>query len=184
LEACGFDPTPITKQPEARLERDEKTGKMKVIRAQSQAPYYRVPMSWNFSRFLKNVIELENEHTMISEMVRRLREDLMVQLPDFGKHLGYDDKSIDSYSTGQENRETGKTSDPDANWGKHETSGFDKDGNLWKKIKSWLGYGLHLIADTIYEIPVAFSVTAASASEPVKLGSLIQTSFEQTPALE
>ena len=183
LEACGFDPTPITKQPEARLERDEKTGKMKVIRAAAQAPYYQVPMSWNFSRFLKNVIELEDEHTMISEMVRRLRENLMAELPDFGKHLGYDGKAIDSYSTGQENRETGQTSDPDANWGKHETSGFDKDGNLWKKVKSWFGYGLHLIADTVYEIPVAFSVTAASASESVELGSLIQNTFEQTPAL-
>ncbi len=183
LEACGFDPTPITRQPEARLERDEKTGKMKVIRAAAQAPYYQVPMSWNFSRFLKNVIELEDEHTMISEMVRRLRENLMAELPDFGKHLGYDGKAINSYSTGQENRETGQTSDPDANWGKHETSGFDKDGNLWKKVKSWFGYGLHLIADTVYEIPVAFSVTAASASEPVELGSLIQKSFEQTPAL-
>jgi len=183
LEACGFDPTPITKQPEARLERDEKTGKMKVIRSAAQAPYYQVPMSWNFSRFLKNVIELEDEHTMISEMVRQLRENLMAELPDFGKHLGYDGKAIDSYSTGQENRETGQTSDPDANWGKHETSGFDKDGNLWKKVKSWFGYGLHLIADTVYEIPVAFSVTAASASESVELGSLIQKSFEQTPAL-
>jgi hypothetical protein len=140
-------------------------------------------MSWNFSRFLKNVIELEDEHAMISEMVCRLRENLMAELPDFGKHLGYDGKAIDSYSTGQENRETGQTSDPDANWGKHETSGFDKDGNLWKKVKSWFGYGLHLIADTLYEIPVAFSVTAASASEPVELGNLIQNSFEQTPAL-
>jgi hypothetical protein len=152
LEACGFDPTPITKQPEARLERDETTGKMKVIRT-------------------------------ISEMVRRLRENLMAELPDFGKHLGYDGKAIDSHSTGQENRETGQTSDPDANWGKHETSGFDKDGNLWKKVKSWFGYGLHLIADTVYEIPVAFSVTAASASESVELDSLIQNSFEQTPSL-
>jgi hypothetical protein len=156
---------------------------MKVIRTAAQAPYYQVPMSWNFSRFLKNVIELEDEHTMISEMVRRLRENLMAELPDFGKHLGYDGKAIDSYSTGQENRETGQTSDPDANWGKHETSGFDKDGNLWKKVKSWFGYGLHLIADTVYEIPIAFSVTAASASESVELGSLIQNTFEQTPAL-
>ena len=65
LEACGFDPTPITKQPEARLERDETTGKMKVIRTAAQAPYYQVPMSWNFSRFLKNVIDIEDEHAII-----------------------------------------------------------------------------------------------------------------------
>jgi hypothetical protein len=179
LEACGFDPTPITMQPEARLERDEKTGKMKVIRSEAQAPHYQVPMSWNFSRFLKNVIALEDEQKMISEMVRRLRESLIAELPDFGKHLGYDGKSINSYSTGQQNRKTGQTSDPDANWGKHETKGVDKDGNPWKKVKSWFGYGLHLIADTLYESPVAFEVTAASASEPVELRSLIQQTFEQ-----
>ena len=183
LEACGFDPTPVTKQPEASLQRDEQTGKMKVIYSDTQEPYYEVPMSWNFSRFLKNVIELEDEKKMISEMVRKLREHLMVALPDFGKHLGYDGKSIDSYSTGRQNRETGQTSDPDANWGKHETKGVDKDGNLWKKVKSWFGYGLHLIADTLYEIPVAFEVTTASAAEQDALGSLIQKTFEQTPAM-
>jgi len=183
LAACGFDPTPITKQPEATLARDEQTGKMKVIRSAAQAPYYQVPMSWNFSRFLKNVIKLEDEQKMISEMVRKLREDLMDELPDFGKHLGYDGKAIDSYSTGQQNRETGQTSDPDANWGKHETKGVDKGGNPWKKVKSWFGYGLHLIADTVYEIPVAFGLTVASASEPVELGGLIHQTFEQTPAI-
>jgi len=183
LAACGFDPTPIIRQPEAILQRDEQTGKMKVIRSNAHAPYYQVPLSWNFSRFLKNVIALEDEQKMISEMVRKLREDLMAALPDFGKHLGYDGKSIDSYSTGQQNRETGQTSDPDANWGKHETKGVDKDGNLWKKVKSWFGYGLHLIADTLYEIPVAFELTTASASEPVELCSLIHKTFEQTPAI-
>ena len=75
LAACGFDPTPVTKQPEASLQRDEQTGKMKVIYSDTQAPYYEVPMSWNFSRFLKNVIELEDEKKMISEMVRKLREN-------------------------------------------------------------------------------------------------------------
>jgi hypothetical protein len=50
------------------------------------------------------VIKLEDEQKMISEMVRRLGEDLMAELPDFGKHLGYDGKSINSYCTGQQNR--------------------------------------------------------------------------------
>ena len=107
---------------------------------------------------------------MISAIVRKLREDLMADLPDFGKHLGYDGKAIDSYSTGQQNRETGQTSsDPDANWGKHETKGVDKDGNLWKKVKSWFGYGLHLIADTLYEIPVAFRLTGHRHRSPSSL---------------
>ena len=57
-----------------------------------------------------------------------------------GEHLGYDGKAVDSYSTGQTSRKTGKT--PDADWGKHETTGVDrKTGNLWRKVKSWFGYG-------------------------------------------
>jgi hypothetical protein len=57
--------------------------------------------------------------------------------------MGYDGKSIQSYSTGRENRKTGKTSDPEADWGKHETKGIDsKTGKPWTK---GFGYGLHLI---------------------------------------
>lgn len=65
-------------------------------------------------------------------MVRQLPE--RTELPDFGKHLGYDGKTVDSHSTGQASRKTGKTSDPDA--GKHQTTGVDrKTGNLWMKAK-------------------------------------------------
>ena len=39
--------------------------------------YCYVPDSWNFSRFLKNVIELEENHGMITDMIRQLREALM-----------------------------------------------------------------------------------------------------------
>ena len=68
--------------------------------------------------------------------------------------------------TGRTSRKTGKT--PDADWGKHETTGVDgKTGNLWRKVKSWFGYGLR--ADTKYEIPVAFSVTRASRAETKEL---------------
>ena len=40
---------------------------------------------------------------------------------------------------------------------------------MYKQIKQWFGYGLHLIAGTHYEIPVAFEVTPDSASEHVEL---------------
>jgi len=36
------------------------------------------------------------------------------------------------------------------------------------------GYGLHPIADTRYEIPVAFEATEASASEPVVLSEMVR----------
>jgi hypothetical protein len=183
LEVCGFDSTPIYEQPVATLSRDEKTGKMKVVKSKPKAPYYVVPNSWNFSRFLKNVIELEDQGKMITGMITKLREQLMSELPDFGKHLGYDGKSIDSYSTGQTNKKTAMTSDPDGDWGKHETKGVDKDGKPWSKIKSWFGYSLHLIADTVYEIPVAAHVTRASASEHTELRDMVGETFEETPSL-
>ena len=107
-----------------------------------------------------------------------------MELPDFGQHLGYDGKAIESHSSGQKNRDSGETSDPDADWGKHETGGIDaRSGKPWTKIKSWFGYGLHLMADTHYEIPVAVHVTPASSSEQLELRTMIRETFEQSPQL-
>ena len=113
-----------------------------------------VPDGCNLSRFLGSVARLEEKHGLVSGMLEALRARLMEVLPDFGRHLGYDGKAIDSHSTGQASRKTGRTSDADADWGKHETRGVDRTGKAWVKIKSWFGYELHLIADSAYEIPV------------------------------
>ncbi len=62
--------------------------------------------------------------------------------------------------------------------GKHETGEVNaKTGAVWKKVKSWFGYGLHLIADTDHEVPVAFEVTRASASEPGALSGMVEELF-------
>jgi hypothetical protein len=61
-----------------------------------------VPNSWNFSRFLSNLIAVETEQGLVSQMLIDLREQLMAVLPDFGQHLGYDGKAIDSHSTAQD----------------------------------------------------------------------------------
>jgi len=108
----------------------------------------------------------------------------MEVLPDFGEHLGYDGKAIESHSTGRADRATGETSDPDADWGKHETAGTDtRTGKPWKTIKSRSGYGPHPIADTRHEIPVAVHVTPASASEQIELRTMIGETFEQESEL-
>uniref|UniRef100_UPI0025CDDFD3 transposase n=1 Tax=uncultured Lamprocystis sp. TaxID=543132 RepID=UPI0025CDDFD3 len=149
LQACGFAVLPVQKKPAAHLVRDPVTGNMTVVYAAPEEAHYAVPDSWNFSRFLANVIELEETLGMVTGMITTLREQLMEVLPEFGRHLGYDGKAIESHSTGRVNRTTGETSDPDADWGKHETSGIDaRTGKPWKKIKTWFGYGVHLIADT------------------------------------
>ena len=85
-------------------------------------------------------MDVEEERGLVSAMVDDLRAALMAEIPDFGRHLGYDGKAIESHSTGAEGRETGRTSDPDADWGKHETSGVARGGRLWTKVTSWFGY--------------------------------------------
>jgi hypothetical protein len=184
LQACGFEILPVQKKPVAELVRDELSGGVTVRWAQPDEPAFAVPASWNFSRFLANVIELEESLGLVTGMIISLRRELMEELPDFGCHLGYDGKAIESHSTGQVDRDSGQSSDPDADWGKHETSGVDaRTGKPWKKIKSWFGYGLHLIADTRYEIPVAVHVTPASASAQVELRAMIRETFEEDPEL-
>jgi len=184
LTICGFDPIPVQRKPTARIERNQETGKAEVVYPEAETPRYKIPSSWNFSRFLENLIELEKNQGLISNMVPRLREELMKVLPDFGKHLGYDGKAIKSHSTGQVNKKIEKTSDPDADWGKHETAGVDsRTGKIWKKTKTWFGYTLHLIADTQYEIPVSFSIAPASVSEYIEMEKLIKKTLEETLSL-
>ena len=46
-----------------------------------------------------------------------------------------------------------------------------------------IGYGLHLIADTHYEVPVAFEVTRASTSEVKMLPKMLETLFARAPEM-
>ena len=113
----------------------------------------------------------------------------MEEVENFGEHLGYDGKGLRSHSTGRKHRKTGQSSDPEADWGRHETSGKDgRTGRLWRKIRQWFGYQIHLIADTRYEIPVAWRVTRASRSEVKELwgnqGTLLncRNNFARVPS--
>ena len=180
LEMCGFAPVPL--QSRIRYGTEPGTGGARVIVIDSP-PRSPAPRSHNFSRFLLNVVKLEEEQSFVSKMIASLREELKRLLGDFGEELGYDGKAVRSNSTGQKNRTTARTSDPDADWGKHETSGVDSNGKAWTKIKSWFGYGLHIIADTKYEIPVALSVTRASVSEVKELDRMIELLFAEDPEL-
>jgi hypothetical protein len=184
MDACGFDPLPIQRKPKPQVVTDPETGVSRIEMAPTPEAVRAVPASWNISRFLANVIELEASLGMVSEMTVVLREQLMAVLPDFGEHLGFDGTDIASHSTGQKARTSAQSSDPDADWGHHETLGIDaRTGKAWKKVKRWFGYGLHLIADTRYEIPVAFELTRASVSEQPTLRAMIRATFSESPEL-
>lgn len=184
FDACGFNTVPIQHKPDAELVRNIETGKMEIVYPNQKDPHYNIPHAWNFTRILINIIELEETLGMIKDLTTTLRKQLMEELPDFGTHLGYDGKAVTSHSTGQVNKETKQTSDPDADWGKHEIHGIDtKTGKPWTKVKSWFGYCFHVMADTKYEIPVAFDVTPASHSEQTTLRKLIRSTFGEDPQL-
>ena len=181
LEICGFDPLPFQGAPVTEL----RTGGG-APRAVTRPARVRstVPSHWNFSRFLGSVARLEGERGAVSAMIASLRAALFEEVPDFGRHLGYDGKAIASHSTGRIGKGRDSASDPDADWGRHETGGVNgRTGALWKTVTSWFGYGLHLIADTDHEVPVAFAVTRASASEPRVLPGMLEALFTEMPRL-
>lgn len=89
-------------------------------------------------------MDLQDKQGLVSAMIESVRVSLFKEVPDFARHLGYDDKAIRSHSTDRLAKGKEQTSDPDADWGKHETSGANAGiGQIWKKVKSWFGYGLH-----------------------------------------
>ena len=181
LEVCGFDPLGWQRPPVRTLERDA-DGRASVVEFPS-ARRDGIPTEAAFSRFLSSVVRLEEETGAVSAMAATLRGRLMEALPGFGRHLGYDGKALPSHSTGRKDAASGKTSDEDADWGKHETVGVDGRGKGWTKVKSWFGYSFHLIADVEHEVPVWFGVERASASEHRVLASGVEELFAAEPEL-
>ena len=139
LDLCGFYPLPLQGAPVTEL--CERTEGRRCAVTHPAPVRDTVPSHWNFSRLLGCLIRLEDERGLVSGMIGSLRASLFEELPDFGRHLGYDGKGIESHSTGRIGEGEEHASDPDADWGKHETIGVNgKTGAIWKKVKSWFGY--------------------------------------------
>ncbi len=125
----------------------------------------KVPTAWSFSRFLAKLLSLEEE---IDALFDRLVAEVSALLPDFGKNLALDGKAMETHAryrkAGEAKSPDGRR-DTDANKGVKVYRGQREDGTLWEKIVSWFGYKLHLLVDADYELPVAYTVTKASAAE-------------------
>ena len=102
---------------------------------------------------------------MFEDLVATIRD----VLPGFGKSLAIDSKAIKSHAKKQQKGKKGRTRDGrrdiDADTGVKKYKGKRKDGTLWEKVSSLFGYKLHLIVDSIHELPVAYTVTKASRSD-------------------
>jgi hypothetical protein len=109
-------------------------------------------------------------------MFEGLVESLRKVLPEFGVHLALDSKAVASLTP---RRTEDSPTDPDgrrdldADLGVKTYRGIHKDGTAWEKTVKWFGYKVHLIVDATYELPVAYEVTKASASDIVEGRDLV-----------
>lgn len=122
-----------------------------------------VPSANAYTNFLKLLMEHVD---LIEALFCDLVEKLSVLLPGFGKVLAADSKAIRSRARrASTNKQVDCRGEADADRGVKTYKGQRKDGSAWETVKSWFGFKLHLIVDAEYELPVAYRVTKASASD-------------------
>jgi hypothetical protein len=122
-----------------------------------------VPDAWVYSRFFRRLEKHSTEVRRIFDvLVDRCREEL----PNFGRRMGCDGKALASYArrTGKSEHED-RRGEHDATWGVHAHHTKGSDGVMRETVKRWFGFKLHLIADTTYELPIAFTVLPANHNE-------------------
>ena len=54
----------------------------------------------------------------------------------------------------------------------------DQKGRPQKKVTSWIGYKLHLLADVRYELPIGFSLKPAGRAEVKECKELVCSMLE------
>ncbi len=125
-----------------------------------------VPPSSAYTRFLKNLFAHAG---MIEGMFDGRVEELMRELPDFGRVLAADGKAIRTHGrpAGKDHakRTPDGRRDTEADFGFKTYRGKRKDGSPYEEVTKWFGYKLHLVVDARYELPVSYEVTRASASD-------------------
>ncbi len=144
-----------------------------------------VAPGWVYTRFMRRLLE---SHEEVEAIFDRLVDALCEELPEFGRVIAVDGKAIGSHARG--GRQTanyrwppGRRRDADADWGVKSYRGERQDGSLWETVKRWFGYELHLMVDAAYELPLAFSVTRASAAEAPEAHRLLDAVSERHPEI-
>lgn len=141
----------------------------------------KIPPQYVFTRFCQKLFKYQR---LIDEIFNELVETLRQLLPDFGKHIAIDSKAINSLAKHKnKNGEADGRRDKDADYGAKQYKGVREDGTVWEKVVSWFGYKLHLIVDATYELPVAFEVTKASASDVVEGRKLVKKLAKEQPGI-
>jgi transposase len=134
-----------------------------------------VPGEDALGRFLKKMVSYE---ALLEDCFAGLVEKLRELLPGFGRKVAVDSTDIKAYANGFRK----KPADADAQWGVKganvkEQKGSEETNAKGKKEKDlyrWFGYKLHLVVDALYELPVAFTLTAANESDTIQMKPLLK----------
>lgn len=129
-----------------------------------------VPPDYVFSRFYAKLEEHQDLlDAMFAEMTRRLGE----WLPDLGEHLAVDSKALVVRGRRPE----------DAGVGTKTYESVDEKGDVQKTVVHWFGYKLHLLIDSVYELPLGWEVTEPTCADSPRLMPLVEKFEEEHPDL-
>lgn len=136
-----------------------------------------LPSEDALGRFLKKLLRHED---LIEGCFTDLVAELRRLLPGFGENLAVDSTDIKAYANGHRK----SPCDPDARWGvkgaghhagpSQGNAGKDEKRAKQRDLYYWFGYKLHLVVDTIYELPVSFLLTTANESDTKQMPALLK----------
>jgi hypothetical protein len=132
-----------------------------------------VPSEWEMSRFLSRLVK---EEKLVEKMFADLVQEIRSFLPDFGKQLAADSTNIYSYSRGK--KDSDESSDPEASYGVKKKKHKGEDGKVSERVFAWFGYKLHLLVDSLYELPLAYKMTTAKAYDGHELLPLVDQALK------
>lgn len=124
-----------------------------------------VPESYDMSRFMARLVE---QHELLEEMFAELVRRLRKHLPNLGQQFAHDSTHLRTNARGRK-RGSEESADPDASWGVKTKRRKGPDGAPLESVMKWFGYKLHLLVDSLHELPVAFTVTTAKMDDAKQL---------------
>jgi hypothetical protein len=142
-----------------------------------------IPPSSVYTRFQQSLLEAR---PLVEAMFHELVETIRGYLPDLGVHRALDGKALPSFGNPTKKEKAGAPDgrrDTDADWGVKSYRGVREDGGAWEKIKRWFGFKLHLLIDSVHELPLAFSVTKASVGDSPQMPILLDPLHQQHPKI-
>jgi hypothetical protein len=122
---------------------------------------------------------LAGHQGLLEEMFAKLVHRLAEVLPGFGERLATDSTKVHSLANGKK-----PAADSDASWKKYEHGYTDEAGMPRKSVVKWFGYKLHLVVDSVYELPIAALLTTAKDHDAPHFAALWEKAKENLPDLE